>query len=92
MKKGFKHTQETRDKISASHKKNHKMWREYRAALLRECARESFVETQAQEMAARRGLCLADARSLVTASIEAMAAAAEGAGHTAYGGANGDGQ
>ena len=46
MKKGFKHTQETRDKISASHKKNHKMWREYRAALLRECARESFVETQ----------------------------------------------
>ena len=70
MKKGFRHTQETRDKISASHKKNHKMWREYRAALLRECARESFVETQAQE----------------------MAAAAEGAGHAAYGGANGDGQ
>ena len=70
MKKGFKHTQETRDKISASHKKNHKMWREYRAALLRECARESFVETQAQE----------------------LAAAAEGAGHTAYGGPNGDGQ
>ena len=70
MKKGFKHTQETRDKISASHKKNHKMWREYRAALLRECARESFVETQAQE----------------------LAAAAEGAGHTAYTGPNGDGQ
>ena len=69
MKKGFKHTQETRDKISASHKKNHKMWREYRAALLRECARESFVETQAQEMAA-----------------------AEGAEHTAEGGANGDGE
>ena len=69
MKKGFKHTQETRDKISASHKKNHKMWREYRAALLRECARESFVETQAQE----------------------MAAAAEGAEHTAEDATNGDG-